>query len=122
MKLVTIPDIDQGEITLQELPLDATLGSDGAWKGVGADILNVAIDEGYLPWPRRIDEVWVLGGDIWAGYPHPKCGILDQAAIAYRESHWPVALRQTYIPPVVTFWIEAKPGSRITGHILVEQQ
>lgn len=137
MSTVIVSDIDQGEIALQELPLDAVLqpnrGQGVLWEGAGADRLNAAIERGWFPWPQRVDQVWLLGQSVLAtapdgqarllaGYPHPQTGILDQDAIDYRERYWPLSLRQIAIPSVVAFAIDALPGTRITGRLLVEVQ
>lgn len=139
MELVRVPceGYEEG-LALRPVELDAILqpnlgdGRGAVWSGPGSEILNEAIERGWLTWPKCIDQIELTGeamlttapngkARIQAGFPHPSV-VEGQDAIDFLAHEWPMDKRQTIIPSICCFGIDAVPGARITGRLLIEVQ
>lgn len=125
-EIIMVKDGDRGDIMLRIKPIDVALGLDGLWYGVGADLLNFALQMGgMVSWPKRADQLVLQGATIELGdlkHAAEMFATSEDKVRAIVDSEWPEALRQTTLAAVSPFRIVAVPGARITGRWLTEIQ
>ena len=126
---VQVSDADHGHLTMLPLPLDAVLGNDGAWRGLGAAELDGLLHGPTLPglpWPRRIDQL--VMHDCQAVYDEAKfdrvlsifggkVSSADQYLARCRD-----ALAAGTLLPLYPITIIGSAGARVTGRRLHEIQ
>lgn len=113
---------DIGQIRLAVSFLDVMLGLDGHWRGENAQALNDALANATgFSWPRRLRGMKMHNAVVVLGDVHKPEAREVLGSFTHRLAEcWPVAERQSHIPPVVPFRILAKTGARIQAQFLHE--